>query len=193
MADSGESNSSGRISRSPRSRRLRALLLRWRRSRRAVRRFIVHNLLHADDPPRKIALGVGIGFFVALTPTVGLQMVLVVFGAWLLRANKVVGLPIVWISNPATVVPIFYGCYHVGRFLLGIEAIDEAWWSELAHPEGQGWVRAAFFWHRLMDIATPLWVGSLVVACIAGYISYYTVLTLVSRYRMRKWGQLTPP
>ena len=45
---------------------------------------------------------VAVAMFITFTPTVGLQMILSVFFAWLLRANKAVGIPIVWISNPAT-------------------------------------------------------------------------------------------
>jgi uncharacterized protein (DUF2062 family) len=47
--------------------------------------------------------------FVAFTPTVGIQ-VIVLFLTWLLCANKAISLPIVWLSNPATIVPIYWGC-----------------------------------------------------------------------------------
>ena len=87
------------------------VLARFRSPWQRVRHFVLHDILHADDPPHRLALGVAIGMFVTFTPTVGLQMVLVGVLAWLLRANKLVGLPVVWLSNPATVVPI----YSTGR------------------------------------------------------------------------------
>ena len=42
----------------------RQLRIRIRVIGRRVRRFVYHHLLHADDPPHRLALGVGIGVFV---------------------------------------------------------------------------------------------------------------------------------
>jgi uncharacterized protein (DUF2062 family) len=171
----------------------RHIRLRIRIFNRHVRRFVTHKMLHADDPPHRLALGVAIGMFIAFTPTMGFQMLLVVFAAWLLRANKVVGLPIVWISNPATMVPLYYWCYLVGRVVLGHEGIGRHWWKELAHPPHGWWTGITFYWSRIMDIAAPLWLGSVMIGFIAAYVSYYAVYHGVCMYRMRRWGQLTPP
>ena len=38
-----------------------------RRHRLQLRHFVYHSLLHADDPPRPLALGMAIGMFVAFT------------------------------------------------------------------------------------------------------------------------------
>ena len=131
--------------------------------------------------------------FVTFTPTVGFQMVLVVFLAWLLRANKAVGVPLVWITNPATIVPIFYTCYRVGRFVLQQEGVGLEWWEELAHPTGSWWGHVVFYWKHIMEIASPLWVGSAIVATILGYISYYVSYYAIYGYRMKRWGQPMPP
>ena len=73
----------------------RHLLVRFRLLSRRIRRFIIHNILHADDPPHRLALGVAIGMFMTFTPTVGVQSILVALTAWVLRANKLVGMPMV--------------------------------------------------------------------------------------------------
>ena len=164
-----------------------------RRYRDALRHYIYHTLLHADDPPHRLAMGVAIGMFVTFTPTVGFQMVLVVLLAWLLRANKVAGVPVVWISNPATLVPIFFSCYVVGQMILGSEPIGQAWWTELTTPP-EGWFPAvSFYWSKLMEIAVPLWTGSLVVGLAIAYPTYYLVYFSVRTYRRRRWGQDLPP
>jgi hypothetical protein len=153
--------------------------------RRAVQAFVIHRVLHADDPPHRLALGAAIGMFVALTPTIGLQSGLVVMLAWLLGGNKVVGLPLVWISNPATAAPIFYGCYTVGRHVLGMKGVGRAWWAEFMHPP-QGYVDAIlFYWSRLADIAAPLWLGSLLVGTVLAAATYVFVYQSVSIYRRR--------
>jgi uncharacterized protein len=162
---------------------------------RRLRQFIVHRVLHVDDPPHRLALGVALGIFVTFTPTVGVQMLVVVFLAWLLGANKAVGVPLVWLSNPVTFVPIYYPCYVVGRLILGRPPIGAGWrwWMEFADPPA-GWSTAvAFYWEKIWVIALPLWVGCLVVGSILGYLTYHITYRMICAYRLRRWGQLTPP
>ena len=166
---------------------------RIRRIRRRIRHFIFHSVLHADDPPHRLALGIAIGVFVTFTPTVGLQMMIVVFLAWLFGANKLVGLPIVWITNPATIMPIFYTCYRLGRAILGHSGVEFDWWAGLAARPEAWWPRVVFYWNRFMEIAAPLWLGSMVISLILGYASYYISYYAIAGYRMRRWGQLMPP
>lgn len=173
----------------------RTLRQKIRRYKGRIKRFVVHNMLHADDPPHRLALGFAIGMFITLTPTMGFQMALVVFFAWLLRANKVVGVPLVWITNPATMVPIYYPMYVVGRVILQEESIGWEWWLELTHePPTEGWWETAlFYWHKTLEIAAPLWVGCVVCGGLVAVASYFFVYYAVSAYRMRRWGQLIPP
>ncbi len=166
---------------------------RFRNAWRKVRRFVLHSVLHADDPPRRLALGAAIGVFITFTPTFGFQMLLVVFAAWLLRANKAVGLPIVWISNPATMMIIYYPCYFVGRIMLGRQPIGHHWWAELRQPPPGWWPAVAYYWSHLLEIATPIWLGCLVVATCTSVPTYYLVFHMIRAYRLRRWGQLTPP
>jgi uncharacterized protein (DUF2062 family) len=154
---------------------------------------VLHHILHVDDPPHQLALGVALGIFMAFTPTVGLQTVFVLLFAWLLKANKVVGLPLVWITNPATIVPIYYTCYVIGRAILGHPGVGNQFWSELSQrPEGW-WNTVTFLWKRLMEIAEPLWVGCILVSTIAGVVSYAVVYVAIRWYRAkRRSGRLAP-
>ena len=72
-----------------------------------IKRFFIYRVLGLNDTPHRIALGLAIGIFVTWTPTIGFQMVLTVVLSTLFRANKFVGVPFVWISNPLTVVAIY--------------------------------------------------------------------------------------
>lgn len=146
-----------------------------------VREVLVHHLLHADDPPHRLALGVAIGVFVTFTPTVGVQMAIVVLLAWLLRANKVVGVPIVWITNPATIVPIYWGCYWLGCKLLRRQLVDGDWLADFAQAQ-----HISTYWHKLLEITLPLWLGCLVVALAASIPSYYATYWLVVHHRRRR-------
>ncbi len=148
-----------------------------------TRRFVIRKVLHADDPPHRLALGIAIAVFFAFTPTIGFQTVLAVACAWLLGANKAVGVPVVWISNPATFVPIYYPCYRLGLWLLELPAKRRTWWRELAHPPEGWWEGIEFYWGRMAEIWMPLWLGCLIVATVAGIASYFITRGLIVAYR----------
>ena len=52
-----------------------------------LKNVVVSGILGLDDSPQRIALGVFLGFVVAMTPTLGLQIVIYVALAALLRVN----------------------------------------------------------------------------------------------------------
>jgi uncharacterized protein (DUF2062 family) len=168
----------------------------WKRAKR----FCVYHVLHADDPPHRLALGIAVGMFVTFTPLIGFQMMISVFLAWLLGANKLVGVPLVWISNPFTIIPIYFPCYQLGCKLLGVPVVSEQWkqlgteWKELLGDPATTWgLKVKFWWQGLMEFIGPLCVGCLVVATVAGVLSYYISLYAIRSYRLRRWGQLMPP
>lgn len=157
-----------------------------------VRQFLVHDLLHADDPPHPLALGVALGVFFAFIPFFGIQMVFVVLFAWLLKANKLVGAPLVWITNPITIVPIYSFCYWVGVRILGQESIGNNKWTALADPP-HGWAAAtSFYWGQLYEVGLPILLGSAVVGLAVACPVYLITYHAIRFYRLRRWGQLVP-
>lgn len=81
------------------------------------------NLWHLN---RRSASGAfGIGLFFAFWP-VPFQMWLSAACAIPLRVNLPLSVATVWITNPFTMPPIFYGAYLVGTFILGAPAQDFA-------------------------------------------------------------------
>ncbi len=80
-------------------------------------------VLHIKDTPESIALGVTLGTLIAITPTVGIQMLLVILFGTLIGANRLAGIVMVYISNPFTLIPIYWLDYAVGTRLLGMQPI----------------------------------------------------------------------
>ncbi len=79
------------------------------------------NLWHLN---RRSASGaLGIGLFFAFWP-VPFQMWLAAALAIPLRVNLPLSVATVWITNPFTMTPIFYGAYLLGNALLGGTATD---------------------------------------------------------------------
>ncbi len=165
----------------------------------SVKQFVLQKILHADDTPHRLALGVGLGMFVAWTPTIGFQMIIVVLLASLLKANKAVGVPLVWISNPFTVIPIYYPNYLLGRWLLSIFSsrpyLDKRQFSHVLQQlenlaDSLKHLHKTQFLHNLTELFTTflkvsldLWVGSIIIGLILGIISYIGTYRLIVWYR----------
>jgi len=154
-----------------------------------IKVFFVYRVLHVNDTPHRIALGVAIGMFIAWTPTLGFQMILTILLAALFRANKLVGVPFVWISNPGTLwlyIPNFF----VGKWILGRNcpmphffaamSVTGSWWGEV-------WVnRIIAWWEATWNVFAPLWLGSIVVGLFLGLATYAAVRHVVVTYRTRR-------
>ena len=155
-----------------------------------VKRFFVYRVLHIDDTPHRIALGLAIGVFITWTPTIGFQMLLTVALAWLLRANKAVGVPFVWISNPFTLLPIYGPNYLVGCWVLGQDALSLKFLTA-AQSDGTWAERVHTWWSATWQVFWPLWVGSLVVGLFLGVLAYLATRFAVVRYR-EHWHRKHP-
>ncbi len=157
-----------------------------------VRRLVLHNVLHADDSPHDIALGVAIAIVVAFLPLVGFQTAIAVGLAALCGANKAVAIPIVWITNPITILPVYGGCFALGRVVL--QSAQHGTISDHMTQLIEGVQEFQFFelgtWKELFDalagLGMELWVGCLIVGLVFGVLSYFISRSAVVRYRERR-------
>jgi hypothetical protein len=158
----------------------------WRRLYRRAARW----LLHHQGSPHSIALGFAVGMFVALTPTVGIQMVISGLVAHWLRANRPIPIALAWITNPLTVVPVYYFNYRVGLLLLpgdeeaGRRLVEMVSSASLSDPAGLV-AAAQTMATELWGVAGVLWAGSLVVATVAAALCYPVVRWLVEFERTK--------
>jgi uncharacterized protein len=169
-----------------------------------LKRLLTESILHLNDSPHSIAMGVFLGFFIGWTPTPGIQALLYLVAATILRVNKVSGLLLVWLTNPLTAVPIYYSNWVVGRVLLtGNAEPSEAVKSAIQEMVGVGGPRdviknmgSAEFWQKawsaFVEMGVELWVGSVVVGLILGAIAYYVTLRAVVSYRLRQKQPFSP-
>jgi len=117
-------------------------------------------------------------------------MLLAAAGAILFRFNILVAVPVVWVSNPVTIPPIFYFCYWVGTLILG-ESVGELHF-ELTYE----WLVA-----ELGLVWQPFLLGCLVVGVIASLLAFgfvrllwrYHVWTRIKKRRGRRKVSQTPP
>lgn len=142
-------------------------------------------MLMLDDSSHRIALGAAIGMFIALTPTVGIQMLIVLTVALLVRPlfqfNKVAALLMVYVSNPLTVVPLYWFNYRLGQIYFP-GSISRQEFEQIFQYEGlaEWW---ASITRLFVDVGVPLIVGSLVVATCCGLATYPVVLRVIRNLR----------
>jgi uncharacterized protein (DUF2062 family) len=157
----------------------------------------LRKILKQKDTPESIAGGAALGMFVALTPTVGIQMILAVILATIIRVNKIVAALMCWITNPLTIAPIFYGCYCVGALILPSYNADGVWQRFQLFAERVGEFSFMRLWWSLnmvigeigklgADIAWPLLVGSLIMATVLSLITYPITLRAVRLFQKRR-------
>ena len=100
---------------------------------------LIRRCKHLEGDPHHIGLGMGIGVFISLTPTLPFQTMIAVTIAILLRGNKIAAAIGVWFSNPLT-IPFFYlGTYKLGTMLFGNSKPLNIKYESIKDLLGLGW------------------------------------------------------
>jgi uncharacterized protein (DUF2062 family) len=113
---------------------------------------------------RTLARGIAVGVFVGLTPTVGVQTVLMLAGCLLIRGNFPAAFVVSWVSNPITLAPLYFGFNELGEAVFDGIIGPEITISDRADEAAVG--------------ALYLVLGSLLIAgpvAIAAYIAFIWV------------------
>lgn len=142
------------------------------------------NLWHLNR--RSVSLAVAWGLFCAFLPFPG-QMVVAAVGAIFFRINVWISVTLIWVTNPLTIPPIFYGCYRLGAWLMHQEPLSIDWhqpWGEIAS--------------QAISVWQPLLLGSLVLGSLFAFLGYMSVRVLwrfhlVTRWRERKHKRSMKP
>ncbi len=124
---------------------------------------------------RSLAGGIALGLFVGLTPTVGIQTVLVLLGAPFLRANFPVAFLALWVSNPITTPPLYWAFNRLGAWVFS-DFLPLSRLTELA-PFAQTLVQQSAF----------LWLGSLLLAVPISVFSYIGFIWVWRYATVRRW------
>jgi len=136
------------------------------------------NFISLKGDPKNIAMGMAIGVFVGVTPTIPFHTALLILATILCRQNMTAAYLGSWIiSNPLTIPFFYFTQYELGRYLMGIEAynLDKTCFS-LQHVVGMGWY-----------IAIPLLLGGIIMApffAIAAYfITHHAIIIARKKYK----------
>lgn len=161
-----------------------------------LRAVIVRRILGLEDTPHSIAWGVFLGLLVAWTPTLGFQILIYLAVATLLRANKISGIPLLFISNPVSAVPLYYFCWVVGHGAMHDGAASESQGDDIraqlaaaGEADFDVWAQIfnVEFWHGVWDalvaMGAEMWMGSLIMGVATGIPGYILTRWGVTLYR----------
>jgi uncharacterized protein (DUF2062 family) len=127
---------------------------------------------------RSVVPAFAIGLFIAFLPFPGHTLAAALI-ALALRVNIPIAALSTWVSNPATVLPMYYFAYHLGSSLLGME--EQPFGFEMSID----WVT-----HTFVNIWQPMLLGSVLLgtaAAIAGYVTLDILWRLsLADYKNRK-------
>lgn len=157
---------------------------------------VIKWLVRLRRSPRAIAGGFALGTFVAITPTMGVQFFIVIFLATLLNLNRPAACVTIWITNVATVAPIYTFNYWVGSFFWHGPAVQEVYRTLL---DLTAKLMKMDVWDILdqfkvmmelgRDIFIPLVIGSVIVGIFAAamvYMGSMSVLRFIGKKRQKK-------
>jgi len=131
------------------------------------------NLFHLNR--RSVSGSFANGLFMAFMP-VPFQMVLAAAGAIIFSVNLPLSIALVWITNPLTIPPIFYGAYKVGAWIMGTNA------GEFNFELSYDWLMTG-----LSEIWQPFLLGCLVCGVTAGALGYLSIRLFWRYHIIKEW------
>ncbi len=131
------------------------------------------NLWHLNR--HSVAKAFAVGLFFAFIP-VPFQMVLAAGAAIIFHANLPLSIALVWLTNPLTMPAIFYFCYVVGTWILGV-------------PEQDFSFQASWQWvvDSLSTIGPSFLLGCGVLAVIFSILGYIGIQGLWRYSVIKEW------
>ena len=169
----------------------------WQKFMRLIRYRLIVPILRTRHAPEYTARGVFVGIAFGLTPTVGIQIGIVMVLWSIVRSmlprwnfNLIVALAWVWLSNVFTMVPLYFGFLVTGRMMMGhSESLPsyDTFAKELTSTfevEADG---LTGIWQQTVNLfdlfGTPMLVGCIPWALIGGWVGYIWTAKYLRRRR----------
>ena len=135
----------------------------------------INRIKELNGDPHYVAMGMAIGFFVAVTPTIPFHTVIAVGLAYILRASKAAAAIGSWFANPLT-IPIFYlASYKTGVMLLGWSFAVDVPSEPVSDPMKLG-----------LDVIFASIVGGIIIGIVPGIAAYVITRKIISKLRVRE-------
>ena len=143
-------------------------MIGWEKIRKAI-----HDAVGADDDERSLAAGFAVGVFFSFTPLLSLHMILALIIAVVFRFNKMTTMAGAWVNNPYTMPIVFYGCFRLGEWILGIQ---------IPPPSFENYTLKTVL-RAAVPYAAPLFLGTTIVGLAAAALGYVVVYRIKVRVK----------
>ena len=170
---------------------------KWRRRSAVATRLATRRLSRLRASPHEIALGCAAGAFASVTPLLGVQTLIAVAIALLLRASIPAAIVGTFVGNPLSWPFIWVSTYAMGLHIVGLDGmLDPAaferdvyllWGAMLERSPHVLDTTAALLWPLLW----PMLAGSLPIGLLTGAVVYYISRNVVRAWRDRRMTSAT--
>jgi len=126
--------------------------------------------------PHEIGLGLALGLFVAMTPTMGFQMAIAICIATFFKWNKVAAGIGVWVTNPVTAPIIYPICYYIGSRIYSVPK---------SQTVGAG-LNVKLFYTLIVkapELFIALTIGGVIIGLPLAVAGYYFAYSATRRYQ----------
>lgn len=157
---------------------------------------LIRHFRESHAPVSSLSLGTAVGLFWALTPLVGIQMMLttatwVVFKSFKIKFNLPISLAWVWLTNPFTMPFFYYAFYMAGHLLFQIFDPEtmrisfDLFKSTLAQANEMNLMDGVMHWVRFIahDLGWPMIVGATLIGLPSAIISYPLTFRFINNHR----------
>ena len=136
---------------------------------------LLHNpaLWHLNR--HSVAKAFAVGLLFAWVP-VPFQMVLAAGGAILVHANLPISVVLVWLTNPISMPPMFYGAYKLG-----------AWAMNMPEQDFQFELSLEWLTSGMAAIWQPFLLGCAILGVICSILGYFGIKLVWRWIVVRKW------
>lgn len=142
--------------------------------REKIRQLIIR-FKQLNGDPHYVALGMAIGVFISVTPTIPFHTAIALALAFILRASKTAAAIGVWFSNPVT-IPLFYmGSYDVGMSILGNSAPFNVEYESILELLKLG-----------ADVTIAMITGGVILGILPAIAAYFITRRIFIKIRLRK-------
>jgi len=129
--------------------------------------------------PHYVALGMAIGVFISVTPTIPFHTVIALALAFILRGSKAAAAIGVWFSNPIT-IPLFYkGSYDLGISILGNSAPFSTEYESILELLKLG-----------ADVTIAMITGGVILGILPAIAAYFITRRIFIKLRLRKKSKI---
>ena len=141
-------------------------------------RQVITRFKELQGDPHYIAMGMAIGIFVSITPTIPFHTVIAIALSFLLNGSKIAAAIGVWFSNPIT-IPFFYlGSYKTGLFVFGNSVPFDIKYESITELMKLG-----------MNATCIMITGGIVLGIFPGIAAYFITRKIVVKIRSQRLKQ----